>query len=147
MLLGLPHLQMASWRGINSLPLNYSHWTEKLLLLSSGAPDNLVHTGLVWCPGNVSRPLRSVAVDHWLDCPMHTGQPSAIAPESPRLWTSLHRANQTGRGIDSELRVVGTEAKLTIARTHSEASTSVRERAWGGGERRRFSLNVRATWN
>jgi hypothetical protein len=40
MLLGLPHLQMAGWRGINSLPLNYSHWIEKLLLLSSGAPDS-----------------------------------------------------------------------------------------------------------
>jgi hypothetical protein len=39
MLLGLPRLQMAGWRGIYSLPLNYSRWTEKLLLLSLDAPD------------------------------------------------------------------------------------------------------------
>jgi hypothetical protein len=28
MLIGLPHLQIIGWRGINSLPLNYSRWTE-----------------------------------------------------------------------------------------------------------------------
>jgi hypothetical protein len=28
MMLGLPHLQMAGLRGINSLPLNYSRWIE-----------------------------------------------------------------------------------------------------------------------
>jgi hypothetical protein len=46
---GLPHLQMASWRGINSLLLNYSHWIDKMLLLSTGAPDSPVHTGHVRC--------------------------------------------------------------------------------------------------
>jgi hypothetical protein len=65
-LLGLPHLQMASSRGLNRLPLNYSRWTEKLLLLSSGAPDSPVHTVHVRCPGHVSRPLRSIAFDHWI---------------------------------------------------------------------------------
>jgi hypothetical protein len=29
MLLGTLHIQMAGWRGINSLPLNYSRWTEQ----------------------------------------------------------------------------------------------------------------------
>jgi hypothetical protein len=42
MLHGLPHLQMPGGRGINSLPLNYSRWTEKLLFLSLSAPDSPV---------------------------------------------------------------------------------------------------------
>jgi hypothetical protein len=84
-LLGLPHLQMAAWWGIYSLHHNSSHWTEKLLLLSSGAPDSPVHTRHVRCPGHVSRPLRSVAVDCWIQLlsrlSVHTEQSSATARE------------------------------------------------------------------
>jgi hypothetical protein len=47
--------------GNYSLLHNSSHWTEKLLLLSSGAPDSPVHTAhslfIVRCPGHVSWPL------------------------------------------------------------------------------------------
>jgi hypothetical protein len=31
MLLGIPHLQMIGWKGINRLPLNYNRWTEKIV--------------------------------------------------------------------------------------------------------------------
>jgi hypothetical protein len=65
MLLGLPHLQMAGWRGINSLNLNYSRWIESWLFLSSSAPDNAVRSEHVQCPGHVSRLLRAATVDHW----------------------------------------------------------------------------------
>jgi hypothetical protein len=112
MLLGLPHSQMAGWRGINSLPLNYSRWTEKLLLLSLGTPDSPVQTrhvqchGHVWCPNHVSRSLRSIAVDRckaatdcWPDYPMHTGQSGATPPESPRLRISLHKLSDAHRTV------------------------------------------------
>jgi hypothetical protein len=56
--------------GIYSLPNNSSRWTEKLLLLSSSTLDSPVHIGHplvnVRCPGHVSRPLGSVAVDRWI---------------------------------------------------------------------------------
>jgi hypothetical protein len=83
MLLGLPHTQMAGWRGIYSLPLTSSSWTESCSFLSLGAPDSPVHTGHVRCPGHVSQPLRAAAADRWPDCPVHTGQSDATAPESP----------------------------------------------------------------
>jgi hypothetical protein len=91
MLLGPLHLQMVCWRGINSLPLNYSRWAEKLLLLSSGAPDSPVHIGHVRCPGRVNQSLRSVVVDRW-------SRPLSRLSESTRLRTSLNRlsgAHQT----------------------------------------------------
>jgi hypothetical protein len=70
MLLELPHIQMSGWWGIYSLPHNSRCSTEKLLLLSLGTPDNPVHTGhplfTIWCPGHVSRPLGSIAVDRWI---------------------------------------------------------------------------------
>jgi hypothetical protein len=50
---------------INSLSLNYRRWIEKMLLLSPGAPDSLVHIRHVRCPSHVSRPLRFVAVNCW----------------------------------------------------------------------------------
>jgi hypothetical protein len=69
-LLELPHIQMPGWWGIYSLPHNSSCWTEKLLLLSSGAPNSPVHIGhplfIVRCPSHVSRPLGSIAVDRWI---------------------------------------------------------------------------------
>jgi hypothetical protein len=55
MLLGLPHLQMADWRGINSLPLNYSHWTESWLLYLRARWQSGAHQT---CP--VPRPRQSI---------------------------------------------------------------------------------------
>jgi hypothetical protein len=52
-----------------------------------GTPDNLVHTGhalfTVRCTGHVSRPLGSVAVDRYLDCPVTPDSP-VLQPESAR---------------------------------------------------------------
>jgi hypothetical protein len=89
MLLGLPHLQMGGWRGINSWPLNYSRWTEKVMLLSSGAPD-------------MSGALATSA-DHWPNCIVHTGQSGAIGPKSPSLWTSLHRLSGAHKTLATTL--------------------------------------------
>jgi hypothetical protein len=59
MLLGLPHLEMAGWRGINSLPSIiavgqkagcFCHWMHQT----------------VRCPGHICRPLRVAAVDRWM---------------------------------------------------------------------------------
>jgi hypothetical protein len=97
MLLGLPHLKIAGWGYLKS-PHNYSRWTESNNFLSTGAPDSPVHIGhalfTVWCPGHVSRPLGSAAVDRWFrplpDCPVHNGLSSATPRERP-LWASLRR--------------------------------------------------------
>jgi hypothetical protein len=69
MLLELPPLQMASWGYLKTSP-RYSRWTEIYCLLSTSAPDSLVHTGhalfTVWCHSHVSRPLGSIVVDRWI---------------------------------------------------------------------------------
>jgi hypothetical protein len=59
------------------------------MFLSTGAPDSPMDTGhalfTVWCPSHISRPLGSVAVDHWIrllpDYLVHTGQSGATARE------------------------------------------------------------------
>jgi hypothetical protein len=102
MLLRLPHLQMAGWRGINILPLNYSRWIEKLLLLPLGTPDSPVHTGHVWCPGHVSRPLRSIAVNRWEPT---VGQTIRCTPDSLVL---------------QRLRVLGCGPLCTDSLVHTE---------------------------
>jgi hypothetical protein len=63
-LLGQPHLQMAGWRGINSLPLNYSRWTKTDCSVVERTRQSGTHqTCLV--PWPVSRPLRAAAADCW----------------------------------------------------------------------------------
>jgi hypothetical protein len=61
MLLGLPHLEMADWRSINSLPSIiavgpkascFYHWVHQT----------------VRCPDHICRPLRVAAVDRWMIC-------------------------------------------------------------------------------
>jgi hypothetical protein len=102
MLLGLPHLEMAGWGGIYRPHPPNSCWTESSSFLSTGTPDTVrcqprlptvevyssrplgpTGTQTVRCPGHVSRPLRSVAVDCWIrplpDSLVHTGQSGATA--------------------------------------------------------------------
>jgi hypothetical protein len=85
----LQNLQMVCWRGINSFPLNYSRWTEKLLLLSSGTPDMFVARAM--SPDHWGPQQSTNGADRLLDYPVHTGQSGATAPKNPWLWTSLHR--------------------------------------------------------
>jgi hypothetical protein len=64
--------------GIYSLPLNYSHWTEGCCFCRRA------HR-IVRCPGHVSRPLGSVAVDRCIrplpDNPVHIEQSGATTRE------------------------------------------------------------------
>jgi hypothetical protein len=92
MLIGLPHVQMAGWRGINSHPsiivvgqkiycfCCWAHWTLWC------TPD--MH---VQCPNHVSRPLRSVAVDRWIR-PLPRLSGGATAPRAPTYGLSAQTA-------------------------------------------------------
>jgi hypothetical protein len=76
MLFGLPHFQMVGWRGINCLPLIYSRWTESWLLFRRAHRT-------VRFPSHVSQLLRSVVVDCWPGCPMHTRQSNTTTTRVP----------------------------------------------------------------
>jgi hypothetical protein len=78
-LLGLPHLQMASWWGIYSLPHNSSHWTKNDCFC------RWAHR-TVRCPSHASRPLRSVAGDRWVQpLPKQSGAHRTLWWYSPRV--------------------------------------------------------------
>jgi hypothetical protein len=90
MLLGLPHLQMAGWWSIYNLPHNSSRWTESWLLCRRAHRT-------VWCPGHVSRPLVSVAVDRWIrPLPRLSGAHRTFRCYSPRV-PSCGLSAQTSR--------------------------------------------------
>jgi hypothetical protein len=91
MLLGLPHIQMAGWGGIYSLPHTSSCWTESSSFLSTGTPNSLVrteHTLFIvrWLPRQPtvgicsSRPL-DPTVTQTIRC---TPDSSVLEPESAR---------------------------------------------------------------
>jgi hypothetical protein len=71
MLLRLPHLEMTGC-GIFIAPHNYSRWTEAAAFCRRAHRTRTVHCPV---PYHVSRPLGSVAVDHWIRS----------------LWASLRR--------------------------------------------------------
>jgi hypothetical protein len=83
MLLGLPHIKMAGRRGINSLPLKYSRWTESRLFYHRAHWICLVSYP---CQPTIE----GAATDRWEDCcrplaycSVHTRQSGDLAPESP----------------------------------------------------------------
>jgi hypothetical protein len=122
MFLGIPHLEMADWRGIYILPSIIAIGQKNWLFLSTGAPDRPVPTGHVRCPGHASRPLRSVSLDPTISELSDTHQTvwRYNAPESlveglsaQTVWSHTGRAGQKTRGsITRSTRLISGSTRL-----------------------------------